>query len=525
MYQLEDGSVVPAPDTDIFLPFMDEPLSLDPTIEAALINAGETFTDIGRGIRNLDADTQEQLQLQREGQQSNRALEGLRGEFPIASAIGQALPSLATAPISGASMLGSLGVQAGLGAVEGLLTHDPSDTSQFDNLALGAAAGVVGDIGGRMAGRVLSGVKGLVQDFTSSIKPNAANPVAAAFEAKGGRTLASQRMDQTGAGVDAVRNMESGAQSSLFTPKVFRETIENNRQLYNQTALNAIGGIDADDLGPDVLGLATDQLSDTFSDISSQVANQTPFAVGGDLAERIAGTKGQIPDLIKRGRFKGLESGVLSGEEWSVARRALAQDAADNAARGRYELADDIFADVEALDRLIEDRLGPDLLTDFARAREQYRVLEILQKPGVIKDGDVSIKVLNNRLQGKQGFGKTARLGRQTNNAESMELIDIARLGADRSLQPAADSGTAGRLALRDLVGSAATGDAFGLVSQLAAPAAVGVSEAGGGRAVSGLVNPAPAVSGQLGGAAGRGFLDEALYPFIGSQDDRPAAP
>jgi hypothetical protein len=504
-YQDDAGNLTIAPETTGF--------------EAALINTGEQLHDFGRGIRGLVADDAEQARLNAEGQASNDALANLRQERPIASVIGEALPSLATAPLSASGLVANLGLQAGLGAVEGYLDADPG-VDQAGRTLMTAAGGVLGEVGGRMAGRVASGIKGLVDDF-AGVRAQTVNPAAAEFERLGGRTLPSQRVNQESAAFGGMSRAEQGAESSILSPSIFRETAEQNRQLVNQRALDAIGLPDADDLSVATIGDATDRLSDEFSRISSVAAGEQPFNVGTEFADRLAGTRGQIPELIKRGEFKGLDQGMLSGSDWNVARRALAQDAAERAAKGQHELADSIWADVELLDHLMESRVGPDLGADFARAREQYRVLQVLQKPGVIRDGDVSVRTLNNRLNQNTGFGATARQGRDTVNQETKGLIDLARAASDRSLQRAPSSGTTERQALREFAGAVGGLDLLNAAGQLAGPAAVGASTRGGGNMIGNLYNPAPQGFGQLGGSAGRGFIDQYLYPFVGSEDDR----
>jgi hypothetical protein len=315
----------------------------------------------------------------------------------------------------------------------------------------------------------------------------------------------------------------------MFSRGLQEATERGKQQVYKGAVLEGIGlpATAFDDLGPEALRAANQRLSDGFGDVAAVAAAQGAIEVPNDLAMRILNTRGQIPALRKRGRFQGLtEEGeaVLSGNEWNIARRALASDAANAAAKGEYELAEDIFNDVQQLDDTMENLVGPELREEFARLREQYRVLKIISKQGIIKpDGNVSIKNLNRALNQGTGFGKTAQQGLPTVNEESGRLIDLARVGSSPDLQPFRSSGTAENLAASRAAAMVLNPTEWpALAGEIAMPLAASATSTRGGRAVTGALTPAPLRARQAGSATGRSMLDELLYPFVGVEDERP---
>jgi PAS domain-containing protein len=508
---MDDGSIIPAPEAGL------------------MAQAGRQVADLGSGIMsaygNLTDNPELVARAEAETARRNQLFQGTDILDPYTSMAGQAIPGLATFPITGgAGLAGQVATNIGIGAAESALDLGEGGTFLERGVA-GGAGGLIGDVAGRTLGRVFNMARGLANDIRMG-RGTAENVAARQADELGIPTLASQRLEPGTQAQRQMERLEQGAAASIAPPGVFREVAEGKARVFNEAAQEAIGLApgEFDRLGPDALLEANRRISEGFADVAANAASQGPIQIGEELATRIANTRGQIPQLQARGRFQGLADGVLSGNEWNVARRALAQDAANAAAKGDYELADDIFADVEQLDRIMEPLMGTDTLENFARLREQYRVFKILSKPGVIRqDGEVSIRNLNRALNAGTGFGTTAQQGLPTVNPESKRLIDVARVGSDPSLQEFRSSGTAENQALREFIGDSLSGP-LGPVraaAQLAAPAAVGAASSGGGRGVIGLTTPAPVQAVTAGGAVGRSLLDEALYPFVGVEDER----
>ena len=321
-----------------------------------------------------------------------------------------------------------------------------------------------------------------------------------------------------------MQRLEQGAESSMFSPGLQASARETNQGVIRERVLYAVGldPTDFDSLGPEALKAADTRLSEGFTEIASEAASTGPIVLSEDLANAIKNTKGQISDLMKRGRFQGLEDNIISGQEWTVARRALAQDAANAAGKGQYEMADELYSDIEALDSVMDERIGPELRDQFSRLREQYRVLKIVNKSGVINEnGEIAMKSLNRRLREGTGFGDTAKMDRGTFNGETQDLLDAARVGASPDLQDFRSSGTAENMSAQRAAGMMLDPTEWlSLAGEVAAPAATGVASRRGGRAVTGALTPSPVPFKDAGAAAGRSMLDEMFYPFVGVEND-----
>lgn len=502
--------------------------TVNPVDEPGLLaQAGRQFADLGSGVKMAYGEVTDQQDLvdqaRAETMARNQAFAGADAAHPWQSMLGQALPVLPTAALNPGGFLQWLALNAGVGAAESGFDIGQEGSAE-ERAAMGALFGMGGDVVGRLAGRVLNTGRGLLNDIRLG-RGSADNAVAQRAEEAGYATLGSQRAAPGTAEQRVLERLEQGAEASMFSPGLQAEVMGTNQQVLRQTVLDAVG-LNADefaDMGPETLLAANARLSDGFSEVASAAAGTGPMQLPEDLASRIATTKGQIPELIKRGRFQGLEDGVMSGNEWNIARRALAADAANRAAKGEYELAEDIFADVEILDRLMEERIDPGLLEEFARLREQYRVFKVISKEGVIKpDGDISPRVLNRRLRADTGFGDTAKQGRPTTNQETGKLLQDAAILSDPSLQPFRSSGTAENLSAQRIAGMTLDPTQWlSLAGEAAMPVAAGVTSRGGSRAVTGALTPGPVQLPMIGGGAGRTFLDELFYPYVGIQDDR----
>ncbi len=479
------------------------------TTETLLVGAGAGLTRYGRGLLNVlnigDVDARRERQ-----RIDDRFLSGLREANPVASAIGEALPALATAPLSAGTSAARFALAAGLGAAEGGLTGAATDRGAGMGALLGAGGGFVGEVGGRMAGRVVNAIarRGAALRTVEDIP---------FFDRRGLQMLPSEQLADEG--VEAIQRLEQGAQASIIPPRIFRQIPEERRAYLSNVAADAIGITrNVDELTPEILGEASESLANQFQQFTRdaiQGAEGAVMEIGDELAERIANT-GQIRKAIRRGsrRWAGLTRDgqkFLTPDELVVARRALAQDAANEAgsATPAYELAEEIFDDVEELDSLLTGIMGEDALQEYANLRERYRNLQILQKRGVIgNDNTVSPLGLRNALRADTGYGRTFREGNTDGLLpETQELLESARVLAKPEFQPPRTSMTAERTAAREAardVGLAvAAGDpvaAVGLGSQLIAPLLLNaVDSAEGANIAGGLLMESLPIFGQAG--------------------------
>lgn len=514
--------------------------------EAGLLaQAGRQLTDIGGGIQQLFGADEDRIRS--EAAERNRLFAGTDMADPVTSFAGQALPALATLPLSAGGVAGNIALNTALAAGEGALDVGQGGTAGGRALSQGAG-GMLGAIGGdvmsRMAGRVSRGVSGLMQDIQGR-KTGADNPIAKAWEDIGGTTTAGQRMKQ---GTDAQRAMRS-LEEGLETNKRFRGLQagqdEVTQEVLRGSILEGVGMPKGayNDLGTDTLGDVNARFTREFSDNATAVANAGTIDLPEELAKQLQ-SQGQIPDLMRLGKFKGLSAKkpTIAGQAWLDSRKALSESAAKKATDGYYSTAEVLFEKVDELDNLIEGRLPSGQLEKFRELREQYRVFQIALKRGVIKsDGTVSAKNLNSALQSGTGFGDTARFGLKTGNKESKNLIDAARIASDNTFNPLKSSGTTENLRssqfLQDIVNPAAWP---GVARDAAGAAAVRASALGDGNMATGFTGSggmgggilSPKITlprelgtlntGQMPMGIGRAALDQALFPFVGTENDIP---
>ena len=520
-YQDDSGALMPAPESSL------------------LAQAGRQMADIGSGIQSAAGRALDNPAWINAAEQDtaarNAAFAGTDQASPIQSMVGQAIPSIATAPITGgASVLGQMAANVGIGAAESAL--DLGEGGTFGSRALaGAAGGVLGDIGGRAMGRIANTAKGLYDDILRA-RPAPANPAAATFEALGGRTLAHQRMEQ---GTDAQRlaqRMAQGAEVAGNAPRTMTDVAQANDALFRDRLVEAVG-LDPgayDNLGNQFKSDALDHFNSGFSQVAREASTAGEIALDSTTATKLASIP-EIKELIGLGEFQGLADGgnTITGEQWMTAREALTEAAATRFANGKSPAGKILFGMVDELDADIGRHVPDEFLSDYARLREQYRVFSIAERPNAISsDGQVNVRTLRKALDSRsQGFGRTATGGGETVNAESRALIDTMQAADNPEFKAFKSSGTAENQALENMADDAvrATTDmmagdprsTLGMIGKLQAPSVIAASNMGGGRMFEGAKTPNIPLR-TAGGVAGRGALDELFYPFIGRDDDRP---
>ncbi len=510
--------------------------------EAFLVNAGATLAQMGRGVQSLFGG--DRAALADEQRQDDELLAGLRQSRPVASFAGQIAPSLATLPVGlvgtparAAALLGTaarpaylagntlsrgLGTSGTLAAIEGMLLLDPDNPDQTNQVLLNMAGALAGEGAGRLLGRAFNSARGLGRELDRS-------EVSEFMGREGLEMLPSERLAGEATNIAPLQRLEQGAQTGPFTPAVFARTRAQREALQADAAAKAIGLPGGERLTPEMLNQADEAIGEGFQQIADEGMQAGVFQVPEEMGRRLASNnRTQIPGLIERGEFRGLENGVMTAPEMLVARRALSQDAANFAGRGQYELAQRFFDEVDELDRIFAAGVDdPEILARHAKLREQYRNLQILMKPGVIDaEGVVKSPALNRRLREQGGYGRTYALGRDAEvQPETGRLFDVTRNLARPELQPFRSSGTAENQAVRQFgqsvaqLGADPVGGAAGLATQLYAPAVL--AAAGGSNrsanVLGGLLQPGSALSGRVGGETGGSLLDLLIADQLGS--------
>jgi hypothetical protein len=380
-------------------------------VQSALIGAGKTFTDIGRGVRDLfGSETAAAEQAE-----SDQLLSGLEAENPVSSIIGQALPYLASAPLGGASVAGQTALAAGTGALR--------QTGGFQDRALtGAREGAFGFAGaatGNLASRAVNGVRGVYQ-----------NKLAGQLIKQGGRVTPGQ----------AIKGQAGGLDSTMDSLGAFKGLNEVNQDVIQGQVSRSIGQktVDLSEVG----------LGDAAEDIGARMDSALEgldIAVPEEAITRINNVVGENP-------FLNLPDDLqqMSGRTYQQVRRQLT-DVARTEARsasptaGKLEYVSDT---IEQLDEAFAKVARPNAAKELRTAREQYRNLITAERgQAVTADGLVNPRTLRNNINKTYPAARRGGEAKRTLPA-TQELIQGARTQASKGLQPLQNSGTANRLGL-----------------------------------------------------------------------------
>jgi hypothetical protein len=211
-----------------------------------------------------------------------------------------------------------------------------------------------------------------------------------------------------------------------------------------------------------VVGDTADDISAVFKDL----ALEGDIPVDGQFADELVA----IGDSAKTRLFKDPainetidnvfdkidDSGMLEAVNYQDMTSELKQKIR---AAWKGESPDPYFAEslsgiVESLDRLAENAMDPQALSDLKRARARWKALTQLENSRSVKEsGDVTGPLLANYLKrtDKGGYGR---------GGNTSDLYESARLSKAFPGQP--DSGTAGRMSLQNMLQNP-MGAAFGL--------------------------------------------------------------
>ena len=382
------------------------------TAESLMINAGKTFTDIGRGVRDLfGSDTAVADQAE-----ADQLMAPLQEQNPISSIVGQALPYLATASLGGATILGQSALAAGTGALR--QTGDLTD-----RLKTGAVEGAFGAAGAgltSMAGRVMNSARGVYQ-----------NKLAGELIRQGGKVTPGQGMGGQVSGLDTVMD-----------------------------SLGAFGDIKA--ANQSVLqGQVSRSLGQQAVDLSETGLGDAADAIGARMDMALDGLNIQVPDgiiervntVVGENKFLQMPASLqnMDGKTYQQVRRQLTDIARTEAKTatptpGKMEYVSDT---ISALDDEFAAVAGPQKKAVLRTAREQWRNLIAVERgQALTPDGEVNARTLRTNLN--RMYGPAARRGKDDRLLkETQEMIQGARTQSSKALAPqVGNSGTATRLGL-----------------------------------------------------------------------------
>lgn len=244
-----------------------------------------------------------------------------------------------------------------------------------------------------------------------------------------------------------LQQLEAKLESQPWTSGPFAAIKSGNQAALNRTAAGAIGE-NASVVDSTVMGRAVDRLGKTFEDVrnpdsivvvdpksEAQVLEQLEQNYSGLLPQSLASHPlvTQLNELMSKGGANLQQLGQLSSKLGKAAYKQMSGQGGDrDMGQALYDVKDHV-------DDLVQSGLSGEEAASYAAARQQWRNLSLLTKPGVINtsSGNVSGLNLANMLArtDKPGF----LYGRNTS-----DLYQAARFA--QAFRPlVGDSGTATR--------------------------------------------------------------------------------
>lgn len=396
-------------------------------IDAALIGAGKTTARIGQGMQQawygLTGNDQAAADLKAKVADENARYAPLAAQHPLATGLGEALPSMAI-PIGGATGLASVLGRSALASAAPAAMEYGSPQERLTNAAGAGAAGAAGGLAGVGIGRALQPVKGLGQDAINATK--------ALFDKYNVEGLPGQVT-----GSAPLQWMES-ALSKLPGGGRIRDVIGGQQTGLNRVAMDTMGAT-GDAVTPESVQAAKSVIGQTFNDVPKtatvaidDVAARKLVQVEGDYYKNLSPDQRSIVrnyvDDILAHSDQGMPGEIYQKARSRIAARANSTQDSElkSALTGVYKALDDAFnrsADPSAVDAM-------------ATARSQWRAAKTIE-PMANESGNVSPARLANGAKGMPG-----------------QLGDLAKLGQKMKQLP--DSGTAQRLFYQSLLAGGA---------------------------------------------------------------------
>lgn len=437
-FAVDSGKLVPAPDIT--------------SAEAFLVGAGERFTQLGRGIQNLVADTETAERLAQDARADATALEGLELSNPTARTLGNLAPDI-IAGLGVGGIVGTAGIRT-IAATEGFLsatlggfTFNP-DVSQQRFQALqqgiigGAAGGILaaaGSIGVRVAQSIKQGNAARVSragsadlelqtvqrdsafndlgnesGFTTDELRAIANDADPLSTTSSGNPMQQQSVaygDELGfsftrggrTGNKSVQGIEAGLRSNPWTSKPFDKMDESNTILMNKYFAQS-AGIKVDSAGrmsEANIAHAFQQSNRDFDALAGEIGgfqvDQKYMADMGDIMQRNSEAMTIVPEeATEKLAAAALEKSTWTGQEYVTERSRLVHRMRQmsNGAAPNPNAVEGIQDIISALDNQVERALqarGRENVTQFYRdTRRKYRNLALMTgKRLVDADGNI----------------------------------------------------------------------------------------------------------------------------------------
>ena len=456
----------------------------DPGVaQSILIGAGRTFDRVGKGVQQVYHDIHNNdkasADLKAEADANDKIYKGLQEIHPIATSVGEALPSMVVPVGATATVAGTAAKLAGAAAAPELLSYGTAEERLKNAATSGAGAVVGGVVIPKAVGATVQAGKNALRGLAGNVTPEAL-ALAAKAEQMGIKVNAAQLGDSK-----FLKTLSSSLEQMPFTGAA--QVSSKQRGDYTR-AVSRTFGENTDKVTPAVYGAARTRLGQQFDDLSMRNTLNVDSKLMDDL-DGILSSATQFGDdstikavnsaydrLIKQSNAAADMTGGKAGAKTVMEMPGAAYSSLDkqlgNIIKGGGEKGTYIKEMQNVIRDAMDRSISPADQAAWTQARTQYKNLKAVRDIVARDAGDGNIppaqllNALNNTEAGKEAMamGNRGTLG------------ELGRIGKQFVKDSVPNSGTAQRAIAMGLIGGG--GFAFG-----ASPAEVAGMLAGGATA------------------------------------------
>lgn len=456
----------------------------DPGVaQTLLIGAGRTFDRVGKGVQQvyhgIRGNDKALADLKAEADANDKIYEGLQEIHPIATSVGEALPSMAVPVGATATVAGTAAKLAGAAAAPELLSYGTVEERLKNAATSGAGAVVGGVVIPKAVGATVQAGKNALRGLAGNVTPEAL-ALAAKAEQMGIKVNAAQLGDSK-----FLKTLSSSLEQMPFTGAA--QVSSKQRGDYTR-AVSRTFGENTDKVTPAVYGAARTRLGQQFDDLSMRNTLNVDSKLMDDL-DGILSSATQFGDdstikavnsaydrLIKQSNAAADMTGGKAGAKTVMEMPGAAYSSLDkqlgNIIKGGGEKGTYIKEMQNVIRDAMDRSISPADQAAWTQARTQYKNLKAVRDIVARDAGDGNIppaqllNALNNTEAGKEAMamGNRGTLG------------ELGHIGKQFVKDSVPNSGTAQRAIAMGLIGGG--GFAFG-----ASPVEVAGMLAGGATA------------------------------------------
>lgn len=456
----------------------------DPGVaQTLLIGAGRTFDRVGKGVQQvyhgIRGNDKALADLKAEADANDKIYKGLQEIHPIATSVGEALPSMVVPVGATATVAGTAAKLAGAAAAPELLSYGTVEERLKNAATSGAGAVVGGVVIPKAVGATVQAGKNALRGLAGNVTPEAL-ALAAKAEQMGIKVNAAQLGDSK-----FLKTLSSSLEQMPFTGAA--QVSSKQRGDYTR-AVSRTFGENTDKVTPAVYGAARTRLGQQFDDLSMRNTLNVDSKLMDDL-DGILSSATQFGDdstikavnsaydrLIKQSNAAADMTGGKAGAKTVMEMPGAAYSSLDkqlgNIIKGGGEKGTYIKEMQNVIRDAMDRSISPADQAAWTQARTQYKNLKAVRDIVARDAGDGNIppaqllNALNNTEAGKEAMamGNRGTLG------------ELGRIGKQFVKDSVPNSGTAQRAIAMGLIGGG--GFAFG-----ANPAEVAGMLAGGATA------------------------------------------